>query len=156
MSIEPVASLVITRVFRIYFGSLERLLVTSLDLLGLKISMGAELDRKPLDDRLAKIEDARVNLQEALSALGELTQEAERNKIELARALSELETARNAQIVEELKLNNIKQIAQSDVTVFQKMAGINPKLERIVGFIGGIIASLIAALIWHFATKIMN
>ena len=47
-------------------------------------------------------------------------------------------------------LKDAKQLLNQDQEKLRKVLGINSKREKIIGFISGIIASLIAALIWKF------
>lgn len=133
--------------FSSYFQAFEVTLQKMGRILGLELPSISET-RKPIDLRIVKIDEARANLQEALSALADLSQEAERNKNELSSALARLHEARAAHASETEQLNQIKTIAQSDIDAFRRMAGIAPARERIIGFLAGIFASLVAAGIW--------
>ena len=107
-----------------------------------------ELRPEPRDDRIAKIDVARENLQDALSALGGLKTEAEQNKIALEEAIGRLNETKAGHAREAEQLKQIRAIAEADIATFRRMAGINPARERFVGFLGGLAASLIAAGLW--------
>jgi hypothetical protein len=141
----------ITQVLRFYFRVFERLLR------GIEIGVGGasvslELPTgRPRDERIAKIDVARENLQDALSALAELKTEAEQNKIALDEAIRRLDETKAGHAKEAQQLRQIRAIAEADIATFRRMAGINPARERFVGFLGGVAASLIAAGVWKLA-----
>jgi uncharacterized membrane protein YhiD involved in acid resistance len=114
-------------------------------------------EEKSIDERIAKIDEARTSMVEALTAIDQLHQEAESNKTELKKALRTLaEAEKNKNELEE-ELKNIRQVMQSDVTTFRKIAGIPSeeeiKKERVLGFFTGVLASVVASLIvWAVAT----
>jgi ABC-type transporter Mla subunit MlaD len=105
-----------------------------------------------IDERLAQIDDARANLMAALAAVDELKGTAERNKEELRQALERVEQLRADRSAAEKELQDMNTIAKTDIKVFKKLAGIPSRSqigwERLIGFIIGVAASLIAALIW--------
>jgi hypothetical protein len=106
-----------------------------------------------IDDRLAQIDQARESLGSALSAVDDLRAAAERNKNELRDALERIGQARAEKAVAEKQLESVKQIAQADVEVFKNLAGIPSRAqiarERFIGFIIGVVASLIASgILW--------
>jgi hypothetical protein len=120
---------------------------------GLKIQI--ESASSSIDERIKKIDAAKQNLQEGLLAIKELEEEAEKNKQEAKIALdriNQLNSDKNL-LLEEVTL--IKRVINVDVGAFQKVAGVPTerqiKRERIIGFISGIVASIVAtALIWLF------
>ena len=100
------------------------------DIYGIKLKPE---NKTSIDERLAKIDIAKTNLSEALKAIDEIKTEAESNKKE-----SE---------------NTVRKLASSDIESFRKVAGIlSPsqiKRERIIGFVSGVIASIVASgLVW--------
>jgi len=114
-------------------------------------------EEKSIDERIAKIDEARTSMVEALSAIEQLHQEAESNKVGLKKALQTLaETEKNKNELEE-EINNIRQVMQSDVTTFRKIAGIpseeEVKKERVLGFFTGVLTSIVASVvIWGAVT----
>jgi len=102
-----------------------------------------------IDERLAQIDRARESLESALPAVNELGAAAERNKAELRDALELIEHTRAEKAMAEHQLQNLKEIAQADIEVFRSLVGIPSRAqiarERIIGFILGVIASLIAS-----------
>jgi DNA repair exonuclease SbcCD ATPase subunit len=101
-----------------------------------------------IDERIAQIDLAKDSLESALSAVDELKAAAERNKDELRDALERIEQTRADKAAAEKELENVKQIAQADVEVFKKLAGVPSPAqiarERFIGFLVGVIASLTA------------
>lgn len=145
------------KVLRAYFRPFDLILRQVGRTLGVDLSISLDPStKKPIDARIAKIDEAKANLQEALTALGELSADAERNKAELTRALEGLQEARAAHASEAEQLNQIKNIAQSDVEAFRRIAGIAPMRERIIGFVAGVFASLFAAAIWQIGAAILT
>ena len=110
-----------------------------------------------IDERIAQIDHAKVNLTAALSAIDELKTTAEKNKMELQDALERIQDVRQHKAAAEKELENVKQIAQADVEVFRKLAGVPSRRdiarERFIGFVLGVIASLLATFIWWLFTK---
>ena len=110
-----------------------------------------------IDARLAKIEFARRNLAEALGAIDELKSAAEANQAELAIALERLRDAQEQRASAEKEVQAVQSIAQADVEVFRKLAGVPSKMEiakeRLIGFILGVLASVIASAIWWALAK---
>lgn len=75
-------------------------------------------------------------------------------------ALIKLSKIKTDKINLEAELNNIKQVISSDVSTFQKLAGVptekEKRKERIIGFFSGIIASIISAGIIWVVTKVIH
>lgn len=148
-----------TILFDIYFELIEKILrrvkISKVNILGLEISL--DEDKGSIDERIKKIEAAKQNLLDGLSAIKELEKEAEKNKYELENALIKLSKIKTDKINLEAELNNIKQVISSDVSTFQKLAGVptekEKRKERIIGFFSGIIASIISAGIIWVVTK---
>ena len=114
-------------------------------------------EEKSVDERLAKIDQARALMADAMTAVDELHKEAETNKTELSRALANLaETEKNKNQLEN-ELRNIRQIMQLDVATFKKLAGVPSKQEvkneRVIGFFTGVLASVVASgIVWCIVT----
>ncbi|MCB6635478.1 hypothetical protein [Bacteroides faecis] len=151
-----------TILFDIYFELIEKILrrvkISKVNILGLEISL--DEDKGSIDERIKKIEAAKQNLLDGLSAIKELEKEAEKNKYELENALIKLSKIKTDKINLEAELNNIKQVISSDVSTFQKLAGVptekEKRKERIIGFFSGIIASIISAGIIWVVTKVIH
>lgn len=151
-----------TILFDIYFELIEKILrrvkISKVNILGLEISL--DEDKGSIDERIKKIEAAKQNLLDGRSAIKELEKEAEKNKYELENALIKLSKIKTDKINLEAELNNIKQVISSDVSTFQKLAGVptekEKRKERIIGFFSGIIASIISAGIIWVVTKVIH
>lgn len=106
-----------------------------------------------IDARLARLDHARDNLVAALQAVDELKATAEKNKRELNQALERIEQAQSEKAAAEKDLKSVRQIAETDVEVFKRLAGVPSRSqigrERFVGFILGVLASVVATgLVW--------
>jgi hypothetical protein len=116
------------------------------------------IQRASVDERIAKIEVAKRNLTEALEAMEELQQAAEENKAELATAIERLGLAQKERSSAERELEAVRGIAQSDIEVFKKLAGVPSRMaiakERFIGFLLGICASVIASGLWWGVMKL--
>ena len=106
-----------------------------------------------IDARLAQLDQARENLVTALQAVDELKLTAERNKQELHQALERIDQAQREKAAAEKELASVRKIAEADVEVFKRLAGVPSRSqiarERLVGFILGVLASVAATgLVW--------
>lgn len=110
-----------------------------------------------LDERIAQIDIARENLKAALSAVDELKATAEKNRQDINSALGRLKQVHHDKAAAEKELLNVKQIAEADIDVFRKLAGVPSRRgiarERFIGLIIGIVASFLASLIWWLCVR---
>ncbi len=115
-------------------------------------------EKAGLDERIKKIDQAKNNLLDSLQAIDELKVEAEANKLELTRVLAQLDRLDREKISLQRELDEIRNIAHTDVNIFRKVAGIPSKSdvnrERIIGFISGVISSIVASAIFFLLSKI--
>lgn len=112
-----------------------------------------EPSEQTIDQRIAKIDEARANLVEGLRAIDELRSAAEENKRELSAALERLEQIQSEKQSAENELEQIRHIAAADADTLRMVVGIPSKSDsrkqQVVGFLSGVAASLIAAgVIW--------
>lgn len=155
MSLESIAISILGTVGRAYFLPIEKLLNLAAEATGVEVrtSVGSSTER---DARIAKIDDAKSNLKEAIIALDELKAEAQRNQANLTEALAKLSGVKAQHSVERDQLEKIRSIAQADIDAFRRMAGIqSPLKERVIGFAGGVVASLLAAGLWKLGETIL-
>lgn len=114
--------------------------------------------RQTVDERIAKIDAARANLADALVAIDELKAAANANKADLETALEQLGRTQAEHDAATRELELVRQVANSDVETFQRLAGVPSKSqiakERALGFLFGVIASLLASGIWWAAAKL--
>jgi hypothetical protein len=117
-----------------------------------------------IDDRIAKIDEARSNLVEVLNAIDELRNAAEQNQRDAETALRQLEKLEQDKTSLEKELESVRGIINADVTTFRQIAGIpsadDIRRERVLGFITGVISSVVASgvvwlivLGWKFITN---
>ena len=101
------------------------------------------------DKGIRKLEEAKVSLHEALTAIEELTIVAERNKRDSGDALARLKELEDNRQSVELQLEQVKKLASSNITEFRQIAGLpSPaeiRKERYIGFTSGVVASLFAS-----------
>jgi hypothetical protein len=113
--------------------------------------VGVEPERT-IDQRIAQIEAARANLVDALKTVDDLQKAANDHKLELENVARRLEATHAQKSEAEVELANLKQLAQSDLETFRKVAGIPSRREvakeRFIGFVLGVSASLLASAIW--------
>ena len=96
------------------------------------------------------METAQEHLTDAIEAIDIIRKQVILERTQLDTLLLEVEH-KKAQYNEASKdLKDAKQLLNQDQEKLRKVLGINSKREKIIGFISGIIASLIAALIWKF------
>ncbi|MEO8390547.1 hypothetical protein [Polaromonas sp.] len=114
--------------------------------------------RQTIDERIAKIDAARSNLADALVAIDELKAAASANKADLEVALEQLGRTQAEHNAARKELELVRQVANSDVETFQRLAGVPSKSqiakERALGFVFGVIASVFASGIWWGVTKL--
>ena len=149
----------ITDIVTIYIEFIVRILKKlriefSPSIFGVTISLNDEdTYRGSIDERIAKIDEAKANLLEGLRTIDELKEAAEYNKKEAEAALIQIAQLEKDKTSLEQELKSIKDIVQSDVSAFRKVAGVpSPatiRRERIIGFISGVIASVVASgIVW--------
>ncbi len=153
----------IARLLYLYFEAIDKIFRLSLrlkaDSSGISISVeGPPSYKASLDERIARIDAARSNLLEGLQAIDELKLAAQENKKELEEALIKLEALEKDKANAKEELEQIRHIASADVEAFQKMAGVpsanEVKKERVIGFVSGVLASLIASGIIYSLTLV--
>lgn len=102
-----------------------------------------------IDERIAKIEQTKVMLQDALQAIEELRQTATINKRDAELAMRQLSQLEHNKKNLEQELENIHGLIEADVDTFRKVAGIpspaQVRRERLLGFVSGVIASAVAS-----------
>jgi hypothetical protein len=111
-----------------------------------------KIEDSSIDSRILKIDEARNSLASALSAIDELKTSAESNRAELHAIRRELEQAAAHKASAEHELEAVKKMAAADVEVFRRVVGIPSRRdigkERLIGFVIGVLASLVATFIW--------
>ena len=112
---------------------------------------------KPVDQRLARLDDAKAALAESLAALDELQLEAERSKAEHALTQAALEKALSSKKDAEAQLAEVREIMAGEVSAFQVVAGVTDvRKERLIGFFNGILSSAAFALILWGGDKLID
>lgn len=126
----------------------------------LPFSIVIEPATKSVDHRVARLDEARNALMEGLQAIDELREEADRNKQDLAKALTELSNVQVNKATAERELNAVKEAVSVDIEVFRSIARIPDEAqirrERLVGFVTGVLASIVASIIWWAGSKLVG
>ena len=116
--------------------------------------------RTTIDERLSKFDDIKTYLLEAAAAVEDLKTQAEENKAAKERLLADLSILQENQRQVQEETRAISEATKADVEAFRKLAGIPSENEikknRIWGFIGGVVASLVAAVIWWAGGHILK
>lgn len=154
-----IAMKVLFRAFRAYFELMERLFkVRNPEYKRPKIvdvvvrSVLQEENSLSIDERIKKIDAARENLQDAIYAVESLREEANSNRLDLEDALRRIADAEREKHEVGKQLEALKQVAEADTAAFRRVVGLPTKAdvwrERLLGFASGIVASIIASVIF--------
>lgn len=140
-----------------YFDLIARILRLIAREHGVRVPLGLDrLITPTVDARLAKLEDARRYLLESLEAVDELKRDAEQNKRDLERALAELQVTMADRDAAHEELRAIRTVMSADIAAFRNLAGVpNVMKERVIGCVAGIIASLVATILWVGVTNLV-
>lgn len=113
-----------------------------------------------IDERIRKIDLARANLVEGLSAIDELRKSAEDNKREVQAALEQLAMLEQDKTELQEKLDSVRQVISSDVQTFRDVAGVpspsSIRRERVIGFVSGVVASMVASGVIFAGIKLIQ
>jgi hypothetical protein len=124
---------------------------------GMEVKLAPSKASETIDTRLEKIETARSNLADALIAMDELKDAAEDNKRDLAALSASIERAEGEKTSLHGELESLKALAAIDSASVRKGLGLPTAVdvwrERIYGFLFGIVAAVIGAIIWDLAMK---
>lgn len=119
---------------------------------GLPIELIEVFQRQSIDTRLSKIELAKQNLKDALSAVDQLKAEAEKSKGELEDVVQRLAEAHNKKKDVESEIAAASALAISQTAAVRKVLGVPSRAqrwaERCLAFALGFAASLLASWVW--------
>ena len=140
-----------------YFDLIAKILRLIARERGVKVPLGLDrLITPSVDTRLAKLEDARRYLLESLEAVDELKRDAEQNKRDLESALAELQVTMADRDAAHEELRSIRTVMSADIAACRNLAGVpNVMKERVIGCVAGIIASLVATIMWVGVTNLV-
>ena len=123
----------------------------------INVSLETPFAKQSVDARLQKIEIARKNLTEALSAVDELKETAEENKRDLTLLTTAIKNAENDKKGLQAQLGDLKKLANIDTNSVRAALRIPTEVdkwkERIWGFIIGVVAAIIVTLGWELGLK---
>lgn len=106
--------------------------------------------RESVEQRLARLDEARLALAESLAALDELKKDAEQSKAEYEQTRAALAAALASKQDAEHQLAEVRDIMAGEVSAFRLIAGLpNVRKERLIGLVIGIVGSAIFSLaVW--------
>ena len=116
-----------------------------------------ELRRKTereFDVTFAKIEKARTNMAEAVTALDDLRDQYTTEQDRLTKLLAEVKEKRAEYATATSDLVKTRELLQRDQDSLRRILGINDRRSKIVGFISGVLASLVATALWFLLPKL--
>lgn len=117
-------------------------------------------DNQTVDQRLAKIDKARVNLSEALTAIQEIETESIKSSAKLEKLSKKIEEAKEHKSQIETKNTDLANIAKVSEDGIRKTFGIvSPGMiwaQRVFGFGFGVIASILGALILQYGPDVLD
>jgi hypothetical protein len=112
---------------------------------------------RDLDERIRKIESARDNLRDALSAVDELQRSAQDNRAELAALQDALQRASAERDTLSAHNENLKRLADVDIRTIRRTLGIPTRQEvwrgHALSFVGGVLTTFILSLAYDFVVK---
>ncbi len=115
---------------------------------------------RSIDQRVARLDEARHALLESLQAIDQLRHEADCNKQYLAIVVAELGAVKVDKAAAERELVAVKKAVDVDVEIFRSIARIpneaQVRRERLIGFITGVLASVFASAIWWLGAKFIG
>jgi hypothetical protein len=121
----------------------------------LPLQIGAEIIgislKAPMDERLARIEVARSSLADALSAIDDLKFEAEANREALETVNAKIADARDEHRFADKELRDVQALAAIDAQNVRKtlrMTSRNIWADRLLSFLIGVAASVVATWVW--------
>lgn len=149
--------------FRAYFRAVE--ITTrainpnsrSVEILSAFIAKMGDDPSVTIDDRIKKIDAARDNLEDAIRAIDDLRIQADNNKRDLAHAMMLIQEAEDQKEVLGKQLETLKHVASADTEAFRQIVGLSKRdvwIERFYGFGSGIVASVIASVIYVLLAKL--
>lgn len=128
----------------VFIGIIEAFLDVNLNVI-----VGEEsVEKRHIDDRLARLDVAKEALSESLAAIEELQLEAAETKRAYEASVHELKTILVSRADAEAKLVAIRQMMAQDVDAFRELAGVpDIRRERWIAFWGGVLASTVSAAV---------
>jgi len=127
----------------------------ALDIAGKTIGIQVS-SREPIDKRLANIETARQSLASALSAIDELQAEAELSAAKVEELKAELGAVAAEHEKAQGNLLTAQELAKLDADEVKRLMGVPTAktvwLERGISFFIGVLASVVASVIWTLLT----
>ena len=103
-----------------------------------------------------KIEKARENLTEAVTALDDLRDRYADEQERLTNLLNDVKQKRAEYDKATGDLTKTRELLRADQETLRRVLGINDRRSKIIGFVSGVLASLIATLLWFAGFKIWN
>ena len=108
----------------------------------------------PLGETLNKVETAHEHLTDAIESIDVIREQVVAEKTQLDILLKEVESKREQYHDATNDLNLTQKLLNQDQEKLRSALGVNSSRQKIVGFISGIVASVIATAIWVGGSKL--
>jgi multidrug efflux pump subunit AcrA (membrane-fusion protein) len=112
--------------------------------------------RAPYAATLEKLDTAKRNVTEALVALDRLRSEYSTEMVRLEKLITDTETKRTEYQSTLAQLKDTKNLLANDQAALREALGINDRLSKVVGFISGVFASLVATALWFAVPAVIR
>lgn len=108
----------------------------------------------PLGETLQKVEAAQEHLTDAIEAIDIIRDQVVSERSQLDVLLNEVEQKKTQYKEATSDLKTTKELLNHDQEKLRTALGVNSSREKIIGFLSGIIASVLATAIWVFGSKL--
>lgn len=110
----------------------------------------------PLGETLQKVEIAQEHLTDAIEAIDVIREQVVSERKQLDILLAEVEKKRTQYNEATNDLQTTQQLLNQDQEKLRTALGVNSSREKIIGFLSGIVASIIATVIWVLGSKVWS
>jgi hypothetical protein len=108
----------------------------------------------PLGETLQKVETAQAHLTDAIESIDVIREQVVTERQELDGLLAEVQKKREQYKEATNDLETTQQLLNQDQEKLRTALGVNSSREKIIGFVSGVIASIVATAIWVFGPKL--
>lgn len=110
----------------------------------------------PIGETLQKVELAQEHLTEAIAAIDVIREQVVSERGQLDSLLAEVEKKKQQYREATQDLETTQNLLEQDQDRLRTALGVNTSKEKIVGFVSGVIASILATALWVFGTALLK
>jgi len=136
-------------VIKLYINLIERVF----ELLEKKKSR-RRISRSTFNETINKVETAQNNLADAVEAIEIIKEEVISEKAKLDDLLKDVQRKRNEHERTSSELKTAQELLEKDQEKLKVALGINTTRDRILGFVGGVVASIVATALWILGSNL--